>query len=141
MPTAAHRRPHSRYDPHGLTAAAFHEAGHAVAAVALELAVDHVSIRPDGVDAARCFVARTALEDLRVTVVRMAGAEAERRYRPDAQPSRRDLSGVPVPLRPWARLLAARLIKKCWPAVERVAAALLARGALTGSEVEDICEG
>jgi hypothetical protein len=40
--------------------------------------------------------------------------------------------------RHWGKHAAAKIVRECWPAVEKVAAALLEHGILTGDQVKEI---
>ena len=150
-----------------LASIAYHEAGHAVAMIGLGFPVGLVSIVPEADSLGRVVPAgpppatgsgppltttQLALVHVGAVITFVAGAEAERLagYDPAGCDSDEadayamedwvwDLLGVP----PWrwrhvARAAAASYLSENWPAVERVAAALLAHADLPGERAREL---
>jgi len=137
---------------------AFHEAGHCVGAEAFGLPVQRVCVfhyaqpRGDGLMAGYTERVHTDAAPIRESIGLAAGAIAEDRARatlglPPADPvgaSRDDamsesfLRGFTPAVRARARTFAEAAVTEQWPAVEAIAAALLARSHLDGAEVRRI---
>jgi hypothetical protein len=136
---------------------AFHEAGHAVLAAQLGVAIERVSIVPAPVG--RSHVKLSAHPDLGAAeelVVLLAGEEAQRRLdggEPDAPKDREHaqqvLASAGVNAAQGRRMLtegrerASRLLADpgVWRRVEAVATALLAEGSLDGRRFREIMAG
>lgn len=141
-------------------ATAYHEAGHAVAALALDRPVVKVSIRPDRDRLGICFFGKAVIRPTqdwleREVLIALAGMAAEAR-----RTGAYDLAGAARDLR-YARTLALRragnerqaerlerrLLAKAehlldqpahWPAVERIAAELLGAGEISGRQARHL---
>lgn len=143
-------------------ATAYHEAGHAVAALALDRPVVKVSIRPDRDRLGICFFGKAVVRPSqdwleREVLIALAGLAAEARYtgRYDPAGAARDLRyarGLSLQRagnERQAERLERRLLAKAehllgraahWAAVERIAAALLASVEISGRQARHLYE-
>jgi hypothetical protein len=124
-------------------AVAFHEAGHAVVARALGSKVVTVEIEPE--PCANCLHPRGTTN---AAVVALAGDQAERRAVPESEGSAevdfrtaRDVAERLAPMIATELLESFRdqaraLLDAQWPDVVSIAGALIARGRLTGAEID-----
>jgi hypothetical protein len=149
-------RPANDGAPSSRESSAFHEAGHAVIAVLLGVAVDAVELLPEGSNPCGKFrfgVVRRDQADL-VVIVAKAGLLAELVFNPDAprSPRRQDeriamraCRGRLDTLFPASRarfmrgaeLAALQLIGEYWPVISALARELLHKGKLSGAEAKD----
>jgi ATP-dependent Zn protease len=148
-------------EPHDATATAYHEAGHAVTALALGRPVQHVSILPDRETAGICEFGKSVFrptEDWleREILISLGGIAAEARHTGnyawdgaarDEQYVRRlavQRAGEQKAERLQRRLLAKaeNLLNKegHWRAVELIAAELLRSGAISGRTARHLFE-
>jgi hypothetical protein len=137
---------------------AYHEAAHAVVALALGAELQCVEIFPDGSGVTRVCWSQDATER---ALILFAGTIAEARYRKRSpwEPLVHDgsmhdwlalcaLAGSVSaetdssddPLEEWERAARAA-VRRCWAAISRVAAVLCARGRLSGAEVSELVQG
>jgi ATP-dependent Zn protease len=150
------------------SAAAYHEAGHAVAAHAMGLKLHPVTIRSRGGSAGPSIPMdplrgirlefgspkRTQLQIEAAIIVLLAGSIAQRRHEvqswslADREPDRAAGFALALRVSPdpetaaahlrWLELRAIRLVEERWAAVERVANALLDKRTLTVKEISGL---
>jgi len=136
-----------RLSPAGRAATAHHEAGHAVAALMRHIRFSYVTIQPNADSVGHLLLRRLrpvrAMEPMHNRgIVALAGEVAQRRFNPRSVRRHQGVgdreqvaeyaircSGSPeiadALVRLW-QLQAAALVKRFWPSIERIAAALLA---------------
>lgn len=131
----------------------FHESGHAVISLAMDVGVSFATIRSDRSGPPRVQMTKPfgQFTPMQLCVSLFAGASAERRGVGSRHPfCRRDLSYIETLLlltkpserqghRQLYRALADAKVEASWPAIDRVAYALRQNQKLSGREIASLC--